>query len=78
MTQPDDVDPSDRGLLRAAEVGLFSERVVRPLEPWQQDLVDRIMVTAAKGERLHLVMPRMHGRRAVNEALDRWATDGQL
>lgn len=38
----DELSPADRRLLEAADIGLFSERVGLPLEPWQQAVVDKM------------------------------------
>lgn len=71
MSDADEVDPVDRGLLDAAEAALLSERAGLPLVPWQQDLLDKVFVAAAQGRRLVVMMPRQRGRRAVADAVDR-------
>lgn len=45
----DGIEP-DHPLLLAAAVGLFAERVGRPLFPWQQRLIDAMELQKAREE----------------------------
>lgn len=45
-------DDLDDALLKAARVGLFAERAGTPLLPWQQRVVDRMVVDDSRRRRL--------------------------